>query len=212
MHDKRLNAYNNDLLPYDYPHEPLYGFPTVRATQTIPKRLIPFNHVLSDKHPDKEAFVHFFVDDYQFERVWRSPQRYLPVLKHYGGVIAPDFSMYLDMPIAMQIWNCYRNRVLAAYFTVNGIEVVPTIAWSDKNSQDWCFSGLPKCSTYAIETNGSMKNSQTRYSLMQGLARARDIVKPSALLVYGRAPKGITYLCEKVDFYKSYSQILHKRL
>ena len=178
----------------------------------MPKRLIPFNHVLSDNNSDKEAFVHFFIDDYQFERVWRSPKRYLPIIKRYGGVITPDFSMYLSMPMAMQIWNCYRNRVLAAFFKENGIECIPTIGWSDRDSQEWCFSGLPLNSVYAIETNGSMNSAKARYSLIQGLTRACKVLKPSALIVYGRTPAGLVHSCKRVYFYESYSQILKKRV
>lgn len=38
--------------------------------------LIGFNELLTCKHPEN-AGVHFFLDDYQFERFWRQPQRYL---------------------------------------------------------------------------------------------------------------------------------------
>ena len=43
--------------------------------------LIGFNELLTCKHPES-AGVHFFLDDYQFERFWRQPQRYLAAL--YG--------------------------------------------------------------------------------------------------------------------------------
>lgn len=36
--------------------------------------LIGFNELLTCKHPES-AGVHFFLDDYQFERFWRQPQR-----------------------------------------------------------------------------------------------------------------------------------------
>lgn len=38
--------------------------------------------------------VHFFVDDYQFQRVWNQPDKYIPLLRKFGAVCAPDFSMY----------------------------------------------------------------------------------------------------------------------
>lgn len=36
--------------------------------------------------------VHFFVDDYQFQRVWNQPDKYIPLLQKFGAVCAPDFS------------------------------------------------------------------------------------------------------------------------
>ena len=44
--------------------------------------LIGFNELLTCKHPES-AGVHFFLDDYQFERFWRQPERYLNALAEY---------------------------------------------------------------------------------------------------------------------------------
>ena len=43
---------------------------------------IGFNYVLSDKEPAGKA-VHFFIDDYQFERIWNNPERYIEKLSQY---------------------------------------------------------------------------------------------------------------------------------
>ena len=40
------------------------------------KEWIGFNYVLSDKEPEGKA-VHFFIDDYQFNRLWNNPERYM---------------------------------------------------------------------------------------------------------------------------------------
>lgn len=40
-----------------------------------------------------------FVDDYQFERVWAHPERYIDKLSKYALVATPDFSTYSDMPL-----------------------------------------------------------------------------------------------------------------
>ena len=41
----------------------------------IPEDLSGFNYVLSTKRRD--AGVHFFLDDYQFERIWDDPMAYM---------------------------------------------------------------------------------------------------------------------------------------
>lgn len=96
-----------------------YEIPCIRASYDIPKKLVPFSKALSCK--DCEQWVHFYEDDYLFERIWKSPERYLDILKKYKGVILPDFSLYRDMPLAMQIWNIYRSRALGNWFQINGI-------------------------------------------------------------------------------------------
>ena len=54
----------------------------VTAAQPIPygvDHLIGFNELLTCGGTDG-AGVHFYIDDYQFERFWRSPERYLRAL------------------------------------------------------------------------------------------------------------------------------------
>ncbi len=34
-----------------------------------------------------------------------------------------DFSMYTEMPVALQLYNCFRNRWTGAYLQQNGITV-----------------------------------------------------------------------------------------
>lgn len=59
--------------------------------------LIGFNELLTCKHPENTG-VHFFLDDYQFERFWRQPERYVAALARFPLVIGPDFSLYTDFP------------------------------------------------------------------------------------------------------------------
>lgn len=76
--------------------------------------LIGFNELLTCKHPES-AGVHFFLDDYQFERFWRQPERYLNALAKFPMVLGPDFSLYTDFPAPLQRWNHYRNQLLTAW-------------------------------------------------------------------------------------------------
>lgn len=46
-----------------------------------------------------EAIVHFFMDDYKFEAMWKDPEPRIERLKEYKAVLTPDFSMYTEMPL-----------------------------------------------------------------------------------------------------------------
>ena len=70
--------------------------------------------------------IHFFIDDYRFNRLWSTPDRYRPMLQQFRCVMTPDFSMYTDFPKAMQIYNHYRKHWIGAYLQENGIDVIPT--------------------------------------------------------------------------------------
>ena len=63
--------------------------------------MIAFSKAISSK--DYEQWVHFYEDDHLFERLWNNPRKYLPILERFQGVILPDFSLYRDMPLVMQL-------------------------------------------------------------------------------------------------------------
>lgn len=58
-----------------------------------------FNYA-TGKKTVKHCGIHFFIDDYQFQRVWNQPDRYIAPLKRFQCVLTPDFSTYMDMPEA----------------------------------------------------------------------------------------------------------------
>jgi hypothetical protein len=56
--------------------------------------------------------VHFFLDDARFEGVWHRPHAALPGLARFGAALTPDFSLYAGWPLALQLWNTYRNALV----------------------------------------------------------------------------------------------------
>ncbi len=102
------------------------------------------------KHLDR--MVHFFLYDYKFERVWKTPDTDIERLSRYRAVLSPDFSMYIEMASVMQIFNVFRNRWCGAYWASKGIRVIPTVNWGDESTFDFCFDGIEKGSTVAVST------------------------------------------------------------
>lgn len=151
MSNETNEQYNLDI--YD-PFETIgfYDMPVIQKTEHMPKSLLGFNYAKSSKK--YESGIHFFLDDYQFERLWRSPQTYINMLSKFDCVLTPDFSLYTDMPKAMMIWNTYRSRLLGNFWQQEGLTVVPTVSWADEDSFDFCFDGLPLNSILAISTVG----------------------------------------------------------
>ncbi len=83
------------------------GYPLVKSTATIPSLLLPFDKAIRSRQYD--SFVHYYIEDYQFERIWNQPSKYVSLLSKYKGMIMPDFSVYYDMPLPMIRWNIFRN-------------------------------------------------------------------------------------------------------
>lgn len=126
MYKKQRNYENvNKMLFSGYG---AYGIPEIQCTQYEHCDWVGFNYANSCNDENTKG-VHFFMDDYQFMRLWRYPEKYLLTLQKFKYVMAPDFSTYTDFPVALQIYNHYRKHWLAAYWQEHGINVIPTISW-----------------------------------------------------------------------------------
>ena len=178
------NAYNLDICNrFDCPD----GFPRLQGVDATPKELQGFNYAKSTAaESKKELGCHFFIDDYQFERVWNKPAQYIDVLRPYQCVITPDFSLYMDMPEPMQRWNRYRSMALGHYWQTAGLKVVPVLSWAQPESFDFAFKGIPKHSTVATSTVGVAKDKKAQDFWKAGMRRAMKEIEPSRVLLYGK--------------------------
>lgn len=81
---------------------------------------ISFNYAKGCEEPEEHG-VHFFIDDYQFLRVWTNPDQYVRMLSKFQAVCTPDFSTYTDFPKAIQVYNHYRKHWVGAYLQMHGV-------------------------------------------------------------------------------------------
>lgn len=143
-----------------------------------------FNYALKEKHPENIG-VHFFLHDYQFERVWKYPDRYTDVLKKFRFVLSPDFSPYADTPKAIQIFNVYRNRWCGRYWQDNGITVIPTFTIGNPEIFNLFCAGIPKHSTIAVSTMGEGRWGKYR-GLKSWWGAMLYMLEPETILLYGK--------------------------
>jgi hypothetical protein len=170
-----------------------WDMPIVRTSEFIPDELISFDKYKPCR--DKEKWVHFYVHDFRFERIWNRPNVYLEKLKLCQGIISTDYSLYTNMPLPHQMWNAYRNRVLAHWFQQNGIEVIPNVRWGNEKSYLFCFDGIEPGKTVAIGTHGCIKKKQDKYDFQHGLETMIERLYPKIILIYGNAPEKLFAPC-----------------
>ncbi len=177
-----MNTYNLDEFD-GFSTEGFYQMPVISPIDYIPDDLIGFNYALTSN--ETTSGIHFYVDDYQFERVWNQPQLYLEKLSKFDCILTPDFSLYTEMPIAMKIWNTYRSRLIGQMAQRLGIKVIPTVSWCETETFSFCFDGLPKRSTLSISTIG-VKEQDYNFGLWKaGVDEMIRKLNPTRLLVYG---------------------------
>ena len=185
----RFMEQNIENLAYtDYgPQDNEYDIPEMLPVKIPNLDDIPlqgFNFALKTEHPERLG-CHFFLHDYMFERVWNYPDRYAKILKRFAFVLSPDFSQYSDMPEALRIYNVYRNRWCGRYWQDHGINVIPTVTWSDMKNLKYCLYGVPKHSTIAISTMGEGRWARWQ-ELRNGWDYVMDTLEPETILLYGK--------------------------
>lgn len=180
--ERTLKEYNLDLFnPYSC--EGKYDMPIIENDNYIPKDLIGFNYALSSLNTN--VGIHFYLDDYQFERLWNNPEDYIELLSEFDCILSPDFSLYMEMPKAMKIWNVYRSRLIGQYYQQQGIKVIPTISWAEKETYDFCFDGIPKGSIVSVSTIGVKRDGELFEIWKNGMDKMIEVIEPKAILVYG---------------------------
>lgn len=177
---------NLNIMQFDTEGE--YNTPILEPYKYEPVEFVGFNYARSAKNK-KEKGLHFFVDDYQFERLWREPLAYVNLIGEFHSIMTPDFSLYTDYPKALQIYNHYRKHWLGALWQSMGYKVIPTIAWSDKDSFKWCFDGTPKGATVAVSSVGTQRSKETKALFLDGWNEMLDRLQPETVIFHGDIPK-----------------------
>lgn len=161
-------------------------YPEVNGTVlwTKPLRTNPFDRA-SGTH-DKNTWLHFYVHDKRFSALYRRPEKYLRLLKEYGGVFGIDHSVYRDLPIQEQKHSVYLNRVTDFWFLKNGIPVVSNVSWGDSRSFKFCCAGLSQGVSIAVSSYGCTRSERDKEYFLDGFCVVLDILKPANVFHHGR--------------------------
>lgn len=156
-------------------------------------RTIHNKRIKEDKNYFFDAFVCFYEHDQNFDGVrsgiWYYPKKAYGILKHFKGIITPDFSTYQDFPEPLKKWNTYRMRAFGYWYgTMCRKQVINNVRWGTEETYDYCFDGIEENSTVAIGTvGGSPYKLIDRERFDNGLFEMVRKLKPRCIIVYGSA-------------------------
>lgn len=178
---------------YDIPFCP-------NTTEEIPKdqvtweeaRQIHRKHIARDDVDYfEDVYINWYIDDYKFDSsrgIWHDYDFALRVIKHFAGVITPDFSTYQDFPDAIKKYAVYRMRTFGYWLGKQGVKVINNVRWGTEETFDYCFEGIPKNSIVSIGTvGGGPRKIVDRKRFESGLFKMVEVLKPHTILVYGSA-------------------------
>lgn len=170
----------------NYDHLPVMGEIEIPAPKPykgeIPQCLLPFHVGWSNKTTD--VAIHFYIDDKLFTRLFRNPKKYIPYLKACRCVIGTDLSQYTDMPAEMRWRHALANATMTNLLQDNGVNVIPNITWSLRDSFTYSFPQSLAHSTIAINCNGVKSSDLASYRWKAGYKKALEL-SPSHIIRYG---------------------------
>ena len=175
----------------DIPHCPtiMTDYPTKIITWAEAKNFHN-KKIKENKDYFSDAFVCFYIDDYKFDglrsSVWSYPLIAYNILRHFRGIITPDFSTYQDFPMPLKIWNTFRMRAFGFWIGKQGLEVINNVRWGTPETYDYCYEGIDINSVVAIGTvGGSPQKLNDRRRFEEGLKELVNRVTPHTIVVYG---------------------------
>ncbi len=160
-----------------------FEFPIIKR-QEIDINKIKFLSYVDAKKDDKlnqNKTIHFFTYDWLFEKVYEKADDELEKLKNYYCLLSPDFSIFTNMPVALQIESIFKNRWCGAFWQSKGLKVIPTVSWGDEKSFDFCFDGIEQGSIVAVTT---YYRENDKESFMLGYNEMLKRIKPSIIICY----------------------------
>ena len=180
-----------------------YGFPEVETSPDFTaKDLTPF-HTSKNKTIEDNA-IHFFIDDYKFEQIWTRPRDFIIAFRNYGNIVAPTFSVWVNQPYALNVFNMYRSRWCTRFYQEFGINVLVDVRWNDESSYDYMFSGIKKHSPVIVNTVGT-HYVDNRKMFVDGFEEMLRRIEPSKLYVYGEhMPVNFESYFDEVTYFDSF--------
>lgn len=189
-----------------------YDMPVVRSnSEKLPDHLESYQKAgRNDRIILPGTALHFYIFDYVFDGehgVWNSLIRgvefkkgfNLEKLEGYDYIIVPDFSLYGDMPLAKQIEQVYRARVVAYALQQLGYKVIINARWTDEVSYEFCFDGIEHGSVVAVGSYGCSKSLADRYMFDKGLEELIKRVHPECIIIYGTVTDSMKIVLDKYN-------------
>lgn len=134
----------------------------------------------------------FFTEDWRFEASYFEPGDFAQAIinEQFNAVIAPDFSVYAEWPLAMRLWNLYRSRYVARFWQEAGLKVIPVLhsvlAPGPSGQIDVGLETFPKkCPVVATQCQTISNHGGDFKAFAKWLSNCIETIQPRAVIIYG---------------------------
>ena len=155
------------------------------VSSAIPQKIMPFNKAITFRGDLHDTFISFYSPDETFERVRRTPKRYLSFFQRTAGLIGPDFSIHSDMPLIKQKSQINDNLSLTYYYGSQGIPIIANLRRGTDELLPEFLAAIPCHRLVAIGTHGFVHQKHEQCEWYCFIESFCEKLKPAGIIVYG---------------------------
>ena len=151
-------------------------------------RLVVYGTAAVEEDDLSQQALSFWVNDEKLEVVWANAvdidRRFMT--QKWGTVFAPDFSLLVDDPLVVQMYNIYRSRWVARYWQEVGVKVAPIISGLHQDVIELMMQGIPKnCPVVGAQLRTLGGHEKARRIKTDAICAYIEAIQPQNLVFYG---------------------------
>ncbi len=132
-----------------------------------------------------ETLLHGHLADKKLRTHLRDPGPWVTRFDPFWGIVAPDFSIWLDAPPDRKVFAVRMSRAVGVFHALRGIRVIPSLRWGDRRDYEFCFLGVDPGSAVAISNHGLWRDPVLRQAFIGGLPELTERLDPKAVFLHG---------------------------
>lgn len=113
-----------------FPSDNRYDIPCLRLDRQAGHLELPFVPYGTGRRNKRVATLHFYVDDYRFNALWKNPAKIFD--NNPAAAVECNYSLFDTTPVAFGLQFIYQKRWMARYWQENGIRIYVDLNVSSK--------------------------------------------------------------------------------
>ena len=173
-----------------FPSDNLYDIPCLRIDKQAGHLELPFVPYGTGRRNKRVATLHFYVDDYRFNALWKNPAKIFD--NNPAAAVEPNYSLFDTTPLAFGLQFIYQKRWMARYWQENGIRIYVDLNVSSKFF-DYNRMGVPD-GWNAFATRGALGGLELLKAKFNQARQISGLDSPN-LIVYGGGKEVHDFCC-----------------
>lgn len=173
-----------------YPSDNLYDIPCLRLDRQAGHLELPFVPYGTGRRNKRVATLHFYVDDYRFNALWKNLAKIFD--NNPAAAVECNYSLFDTTPLAFGLQFIYQKRGMARYWQENGIRIYVDLNVSSKFFE-YNRMGVPD-GWNAFATRGALGGLELLKAKFNQARQISGLDSPN-LIVYGGGKEVHDFCC-----------------